>query len=58
MPYTKAFERMWNSLEDTYLYKGVPKEFQKRYGKRYGKKDIKSFAFAVAKSKGIKIDKK
>lgn len=58
MPRSKAFERMYASLKKNYLYEKVPAKYQKRYGKRYDKKDVKSFAYAVAKSKGIKIDKK
>jgi hypothetical protein len=54
MPESKAFKKLKKSLTENYLGEPVPKQYQKKYGKRYDKKDIKSFAFAVAKSKGIK----
>jgi len=56
MPFTKGFKELLSSMEETYLNKKVPKKYQKKYGKRYDKEEIKSFAYAVAKSKGIKID--
>jgi hypothetical protein len=58
MPTTTAFKKIKASLTSNYLNKPVPKEYQNRYGKRYDKKDIKSFAYAVAKSRGIKIDRR
>jgi len=57
MPFTKGFKDLLDSLEETYLGKKVPKQYQKLYGKKYDKKEVKSVAFAIAKSKGIKIDK-
>lgn len=54
MPESKAFKKLKGSLMKQYLNDKVPKEYQSRYGKRYDKKDIKSFAFAVARKKGIK----
>ena len=56
MPKTKGFKLLENALEDEYLGKTVPSMYQKKYGKTYDKKDIVSFAYAVAKSKGIKIE--
>ena len=56
MPYTKSFKKLLGSLEEEYKGKKVPKEYQKRYGKKYGDKDILKFGFAVARSKGIKIE--
>lgn len=57
MPYTESFKKLKGVMEDEYLGKHVPKQFQDRYGKTYDKEDIKSFAYAVARSRGIKIDK-
>lgn len=56
MPLTKDFKKLLGSLEEQYLGEAVPKKYQKRYGKKYDKKEIKSFAYAVAKSRGIKIE--
>jgi hypothetical protein len=58
MPETKAFKKLKASLASEYLGKHVPAKYQSRYGKSYGKKDIRSFAYAVAKSKHIPIDRK
>lgn len=56
MPKTKEFIKLQKAIKAEYLGKPVPKKYQKRYGKRYGPKDVKSLAFATAKSKKIKID--
>lgn len=45
------------NVEDTYLGDTVPKQFRNIYGKIYNKKDIKPLSFAIAKSRGIKIEK-
>lgn len=55
MPETKSFIKLKEAVKGEYLGKKVPKKYQGRYGKVYGKKDVKSTAFAVAKSKHIKI---
>ena len=57
MPLTKGFKRLLESMEETYVGEPVPKKWRKKYGKTYDKEEVKSFAYAVAKSKGIKIDK-
>ena len=57
MPKSKAFTKIEKSLKQNYLGKPVPKQYQNRYGKRYDKKDIRGFAYAIANSKGIRIDK-
>lgn len=57
MPYTKAFKKLMMNVEETYLGDKVPKKYQNRYGKKYDKKEIKPLSFAIAKSRGIKIDK-
>jgi len=57
MPLTKSFKKLKATLFREYLGKPVPSEYQKRYGKRYDKKDIEKLTYAIAKSKGIKIDK-
>lgn len=58
MPYTKAFKDLFKSVENTYLGETVPKQYRKRYGKIYNKKDIEPLAFAIARSRGIKIDRR
>ena len=44
-------------MNEEYMEDRVPVKYQKRYGKTYDSKEIKSFAYAVAKSKKIRIDK-
>jgi hypothetical protein len=56
MPFTKGFKELKQSLKKEYLGEAVPKQYQKRYGKIYNDKDITNFAYAVAKSRDIKID--
>lgn len=58
MPKSKTFLKLKAALSSEYLGDKVPPKYQKRYGKRYDPKDIESFAYAVARSKGIKIDKR
>lgn len=56
MPKTKSFIKLEKAVKSEYLGKKVPSKYKKRYGKRYGTKDVKSLAYAIAKSKKIKID--
>jgi len=56
MPYTKNFLDLKQSIKENYLGRPVPKRFQKIYGKKYNKKDILPLTYAIAKSRGIKID--
>ena len=56
MPFTKDFKKLLENVEDTYLGDPVPKRYRKLYGKIYNKKDIEPVAFAIARSRGIKID--
>lgn len=58
MPKTKEFKKLLSSVERTYLGKPVKKEYQKRYGKLYDEDEMESVAIAIAKSRGIKIDKR
>ena len=55
MPKTKGFAELFKSVKKTYLNKPVKKKYQPKYGKKYDKKEIKSIAYAIAKSRGIKI---
>lgn len=57
MPKTKGFKKLISSVKDTYLGKSVPSKYQKKYGKRYDSSEVKSIAYAIAKSRGISIDK-
>jgi len=57
MPQSKVFRQLLKSMEKEYLGKKVPEKYQDKYGKRYDKSEVKSFSYAVAKSRGIKIDK-
>jgi len=58
MPLTKQFKELKKSVKRTYLGKQVPLKFRNRYGKLYDEDEVESIAFAIAKSKGIKIDSK
>lgn len=55
MPESKEFIKLKKVVKAGYFRKKVPKKYQKKYGKIYGLKDVKSLAFAIAKSKKIKI---
>jgi hypothetical protein len=58
MPYTKAFSKLKKNVKEQYLGKEVPKKYQDRYGKFYDKpSEIKQVAYAIARSRGIKIEK-
>ena len=57
MPFTSDFKKLLENVEETYLGEKVPKQYRKKYGKRYDKKEMKPLAFAIAKSKKIRIDK-
>lgn len=57
MPYTKAFKELKKSVKETYLGRPVPLKYRKRYGKRYDLSEMKKLSYAIAKAKGIKIDK-
>ena len=56
MPYTQDFKKLMKNVEETYLGDKVPKKYWGKYGKIYNKKDIEPLSFAIAKSKGVKID--
>jgi len=56
MPFTKEFKKLIKNVKLEYLGKKVPKQYQRKYGKRYDLDDIKSFSYAIAKSRGIKTD--
>ena len=56
MPTSKDFNKLLGNVKREYLGKPVPMQYQNRYGKTYGSKDVKSVAYAIAKSRGIKID--
>jgi len=56
MPITKQFKDLLKNVKKTYLGKDVPLQYRNRYGKLYDADEIESIAFAIAKSKGIKID--
>ena len=55
MPQTKEFIKLKEVVKGEYFGKKVPKKYQGKYGKVYGLKHVKSLAFAIAKSKKIKI---
>jgi len=58
MPKTLAFKKLKNALTSEYVGKIVPKEFQERYGKKYDEEEMEQFAYAVARSRGIRVEKK
>jgi len=57
MPHSKVFKELLKNMESEYTGKKVPLKYQKKYGKMYQKEETKSIAYAVAHSRGIKIDK-
>ena len=57
MPHSKEFNKLFKNLKEEYLGKPVKKQYQNSYGKVYDKSEIKSLAYAISKSRGIKIDK-
>lgn len=57
MPLTKEFKELVESTKHQYLGKKVPKKYQNKYGRVYDLNETKSIAYAIAKSKGIKIDR-
>lgn len=57
MPKTEGFRHLIKSVKKSYLGKPVPMKYRKKYGKTYQKGEVKSIAYAIAKSRGIKIDK-
>ena len=57
MPKTKDFTKLLSSVKKQYLGKKVPSKYQCQYGKRYDKEEVKSVSYAIARSKGIKIDR-
>jgi len=57
MPKTKDFIKLQKAVKKSYLGKKVPKKYQKKYGNRYDLKEVKSIGYAIAKKKGIKINK-
>ncbi len=56
MPITNKFKHLIESLEDNYLGKPVPVQYQKKYGVKYNKKDVIDMGFAIAKKNNIKIE--
>jgi hypothetical protein len=58
MPKTKIFKEILKNVKKTYLGKEVPLKYRNRYGKLYDEDEIESVAFAIAKSRGIKIDRR
>lgn len=58
MPHTRVFNKLLKGTKKTYLGKPVPLKFREKYGKRYDLKETKSVAYAIAKSRGINVDKK
>lgn len=56
MPHTLGFNKLFASVKKEYLGKKVKPKYQKKYGKTYDKKEVKQVAFAIAKSRGVKID--
>lgn len=57
MPLSKDFLKLEKRIEREYFGKPVPTRFKKTYGKIYNKKDIRPLTYAIAKLRGIKIEK-
>lgn len=58
MPKTKDFKKLMKNVEKTYLGKKVPSKYQSKYGKLYDEDEMESVAYAIAHSRGVKIDYK
>jgi hypothetical protein len=58
MPKSQAFKEIIKNVKLTYLGKPVKKQYQKQYGKLYDEDEIESVAFAIARSRGIKTDRR
>lgn len=58
MPYTKEFKQILRNTKKTYLGKEPSQRYKKRYGLEYDSAETKSIAYAIANSKGIKIDRR
>lgn len=57
MTLTREFKKLLENTKRDYLGKPVPTRFQKLYGKKYNIKDIKPKSHALAKIRGIQIEK-
>jgi hypothetical protein len=57
MPLSKDFLKLEKRIEENYLGRPVPTRFKKMYGKKYNKKDIRSLTYAIAKARGIRIER-
>ena len=58
MPKTKAFKEIMKSVKKTYLGKPVKSEYRKQYGTKYDPDEMESLTYAIARSRGIKTDKR
>ena len=58
MPKTKGFINLEKAVKKQYLGKKVPNKYRSKYGNRYDKKEVVGVAYAIAKSRGMKIDKR
>ena len=58
MPRTKEFKKLVKNVKQSYLGKKVPIQYRNRYGKLYDDDEVESIAFAIAKSKKIKIERR
>jgi len=57
MPHAAQFDKLMRNVKLEYLGKPVPLKYQNRYGKKYDIKEMKPLAFAIAKSRKMRIDK-
>lgn len=57
MPLTTDFQKLKRNIRKEYLGEDVPLKYRNKYGKKYDLSETNSIAYAIAKSKGIKIHK-
>lgn len=57
MSKSKAFKEILKNVKSTYLGKRVKPKYRKKYGSVYDLDEMESIAFAISKSRGIKVDK-
>lgn len=55
MPKSKAFKHLIKGVEKYYTGKPVPMKYRPKYGVRYSRMEAKQVAYAIAKSRGMKV---
>ena len=56
MPYSSDFKKLIRKIRKTYFGMRVPKKHRKEFGLYYDEDEILPLSFAIANSRGIKIN--